>query len=97
MVSMSDKRYVMKEAAATDAKNKFGQILEMAMTEPVTIEKKGRPVAVILSFAEYQRLTEMDDHYWGEKALIALEGGFETEEDTKTWLKEKLDAKTAHK
>jgi antitoxin Phd len=80
----------MKETAATEAKNRFGQLLEMAMNEPVAIEKKGRRVAVLLSFAEYQRLTELEDHYWGEKALKALESGFLSEGETNEWLKKKL-------
>jgi prevent-host-death family protein len=85
----------MREAAATDVKNKFGQMLETAMTEPVTIERKGRPVAVMMSIAEYQRLAEIEDRYWGEKARKAVEEGFVKEKDTRTWLKRKLDAKTS--
>lgn len=81
----------MKETAATEAKNRFGQLLEMAMNEPVAIGKKGRPVAVLLSFAEYQRLTELEDRYWGEKALKALESGFISEGETTNWLKKKLE------
>jgi len=85
----------MKEAAATEVKNKFGQILETVVSEPVTIEKKGRPVAVIVSISEYQRLTELEDRYWGERAQRALEGGLLSEDDTKNWLRGKLDAKVA--
>ena len=81
----------MKETAATDAKNRFGQLLEMAMSEPVAIEKKGRRVAVLLSFAEYQRLTELEEHYWGEKALKALDSGVVSEAETVNWLKKKLE------
>ena len=87
----------MKEIAATEVKNRFGHVLEMTMTEPVTIEKKGRPVAVILSFAEYQRLTELEDRYWGERALKSLENGFMVAEAGTSWLKGKLDAETADK
>lgn len=87
----------MKEIAATEAKNKFGHVLEMTMSEPVAIEKNGRPVAVILSIAEYQRLTELEDRYWGEKALKALEGGFVSEDAGKGWLKEKLNVEAADK
>lgn len=87
----------MKEAAATTAKNRFGHLIEMAMTEPVTIEKKGRPVAVLISFAEYQRLTELEDRYWGKRALKALEGGFLSKKETARWLREKLSAETANK
>jgi len=85
----------MKEAAATEVKNKFGQILETVVSEPVTIEKKGRPVAVIVSIGEYQRLTELEDRFWGERAQRALESGFLSEKGAKKWLSGKLDAKAA--
>ncbi len=85
----------MRGAAATDVKNKFGQMLETAMTEPIAIEKKGRPVAVMMSIAEYQRLAEMEDRYWGEKARKAVEEGFMKEKETRAWLKRKLNAKAS--
>jgi prevent-host-death family protein len=87
----------MKEAAATEAKNRFGQLLDTAMTEPVAIEKKGRPVAVLLSFTEYQRLVELEDRYWGQKAQYALEKGFLSVKETSEWLKGKLSAETSGK
>ena len=43
----------MSEISATDAKNKFGQLLEMAQAEPVRIQKNGRDVAVVMSKAEF--------------------------------------------
>jgi len=82
----------MKEAAATDVKNKFGQMLETVMSEPVTIEKNGRPVAVMMSMAEYERLMEIEDRYWGEKALKALEEGFASDAETKALIEGKLGA-----
>jgi len=85
----------MKETAATEAKNKFGTLIDMALVEPVAIEKRGRRVAVLISFKEYQRLTEMEDRYWGEKALKALDEGFLTRKETEKWLKEKMNAETA--
>jgi prevent-host-death family protein len=50
----------MKRFTATDAKNKFGEILDASMTEPVMIEKNGRPVAVLISKAEYDRLSPQE-------------------------------------
>jgi prevent-host-death family protein len=47
----------MSTITATDAKNRFGQVLEMARTEPVRVQKNGRDVAVVLSPEEYQRLS----------------------------------------
>jgi prevent-host-death family protein len=87
----------MRETGATEAKNKFGQILETAMSEPVAIGKKGRRVAVMMSMKEYQRLIDIEDRYWGEKALQAVQEGFVSEKDTKEWLVSKLDAETVRK
>jgi predicted transcriptional regulator len=44
---------------------------------------------------EVQRLVEIEDRYWGKKARKAVEEGFVTEENTRAWLKRKLDAKTS--
>lgn len=46
----------MSEITATYAKNRFGQVLEMAQAEPVRIQKNGRDVAVVLSPEHYARL-----------------------------------------
>jgi prevent-host-death family protein len=48
----------MAEMTATDAKNKFGQMLEMAQAEPVRIQKNGRDVAVVLSPEQYKALVD---------------------------------------
>ena len=58
----------MKTIAAKDAKNGFGRMLDIAQREPVTIEKHGRAVAVVLSLEEYQRLEALDDAYWARSA-----------------------------
>ena len=46
----------MKSMSAKDAKNGFGLLLDTARAEPVTIEKHGRAVVVVLSVEEYERL-----------------------------------------
>ena len=48
----------MKSMSAKDAKNAFGLLLDTARAEPVTIEKHGRRVVVVLSVEEYERLVE---------------------------------------
>lgn len=48
----------MKSMSAKDAKNAFGLLLDTARAEPVTIEKHGRRVVVVLSVEEYERLIE---------------------------------------
>lgn len=47
---------MMAVISATDAKNKFGQVLEMAQAEPVRVQKNGRDVAVVLSPEQYGAL-----------------------------------------
>lgn len=41
---------------ATDAKNRFGEVLEAAHRGPVEITKKGRSVAVLLSAEVYHQM-----------------------------------------
>ncbi len=51
----------MKKLAASDAKNRFGEMLDLARREPVHITKKGRNVAVVISTEEFERLSELED------------------------------------
>ncbi len=46
----------MTTIPATDAKNKFGELLEVIHKEPVEISKKGRAVAVMLSIESYEEM-----------------------------------------
>lgn len=47
----------MKTMSARDAKNSFGLLLDQARAEPVRVEKHGRPVVIVLSVEEFQRLS----------------------------------------
>jgi prevent-host-death family protein len=62
----------MKSMSAKDAKNSFGLLLDTARAEPVTIEKHGRAVVVVLSVEEFQRLKSP----WSEseKSLSKTQG-----------------------
>ncbi len=64
------------KTTATEMKNHFGQYLEETISQPVVIEKTGRPVAVMLSIKEYQRLTALEDAYWARKAIKAEKSGY---------------------
>jgi len=46
----------MKQMTATEAAKGFGQLVDEAQAEPITIEKNGRPVAVIYSYREAQEI-----------------------------------------
>lgn len=43
---------------ATDAKNRFGEMLDAAQTAPVMIRKNGREVAVVLSPEAFRALAD---------------------------------------
>lgn len=46
----------MKSISAREAKNRFGYLIDTARQEPVFVEKHGRPVVVVLSVEDYERL-----------------------------------------
>lgn len=46
----------MKRFSATDAKNRFGELMEQSGNEPVAIQKNGRDVRIVLAAEEYERL-----------------------------------------
>jgi prevent-host-death family protein len=48
----------MKTLTATDAKNRFGELIDMAQAGPVRVQRQGRDVAVVLSPEEFRRLSE---------------------------------------
>ena len=46
----------MKTFSARDAKEHFGELMDTVQREPVSIEKYGRAVAVMLSQTEYEEM-----------------------------------------
>jgi prevent-host-death family protein len=46
----------MRTMSAKDAKNHFGELLLEAQKAPVTIEKNGKPVAVVYSFEDHHHI-----------------------------------------
>ena len=50
----------MQTLSAKDAKYGFGRLIDLARAEPVAVTKHRRPVVVVLSVEEYQRLKVLD-------------------------------------
>jgi antitoxin Phd len=61
----------MKTAAATDVRNRFAEFIVQARTEPLAINRNGRNVAVLISWAEYERLAAVEHAWWAERAEAA--------------------------
>jgi prevent-host-death family protein len=71
---------------AREAKNEFGRLLDTAQRETVMIEKKGRPVAVIMSLEEYKRLEEAEDALWEVLAKSSEAEGLVSPEESEIFL-----------
>lgn len=46
---------VMKTVTALEAKNRFGEVMEAAQRQPVSITRNGRPSVVMISAESYAR------------------------------------------
>ena len=78
----------VQTVSATEIKNRLGQYLTRVAVEPVTIEKNGRPAAVLLSYEEYELLQRSDDFFWGQAARAAEAEGFLSVEDSLKYLQD---------
>lgn len=50
----------MRTFTAAEAKNKFGELVDLARSTPVAITKYDRPVLVVLAIEEFERLQAID-------------------------------------
>ncbi len=50
----------MKAVAASEARQSFAELIDVAAREPVVIRRQQRDVAVVVSMQEYERLTQLN-------------------------------------
>jgi len=48
----------MDTYSATDAKREFGEVLMKSQRSPVSVTRNGKPIAVVVSNEEYQKLKQ---------------------------------------
>ncbi|MCK4834593.1 MAG: type II toxin-antitoxin system Phd/YefM family antitoxin [Gammaproteobacteria bacterium] len=68
----------MNALSASDAKREFGDVLLKAQKAPVKINKNGKPVAVVVSAAEYELLEACREEHLKaeiEAGIADLEAG----------------------
>ena len=82
----------MKTFGASEAKNRFGEMLDLARREPVQIAKKGRSVAVVLSIEEFERFSDLENQLLALKAENAHQEGFIGTVESETLLSDILNA-----
>ncbi len=73
---------------ATSLKNKLGKYIDASITEPVIVEKFGRPTSVLISFDYYEKLSKYEDFYWGFMAKEAEKEGYLGVDESAKILKE---------
>jgi prevent-host-death family protein len=82
----------MDHASLSEFRARIGDYLGDIGNTPVLLERYGKPAAVVLSYAEYQRLQGVEDAWWGERARAALEGGLIGHDEAMGHIQEKLGA-----
>jgi prevent-host-death family protein len=65
----------MRSITSADAKNNFGELIDLARAAPVTVTKYDRPVVVVMAAEEFERLKGLDTP---RAALAAKTGGTRT-------------------
>ena len=63
----------MKALTANEAKTHFGEMLLKAQRAPVQINKNGKPVAVLVSFDEYESIEALKIGFLQSRAKKAKE------------------------
>lgn len=86
----------MNTVNATYAKQNFGACVADAATKPVVIEKSGRPAVVMISYEEFQRLSEIEESMWLQRAQEAAAGGYLSADESDDFMKKRL-ARTTEK
>ena len=82
----------MKSITAKEAKTNFGQLLDTAIREPVSITRNGRQVAVVLSLQDYQRLSAFEDAWWTRQAERNEAEGFLNADESEAFHQSLRDA-----
>lgn len=65
----------MKTMTASVASKEFGRYLDAAQREPVIVTKKNRPVAVTVSFQDWEELTKLRIEHGLAQGLDDIENG----------------------
>ena len=80
-----------KSVTAKEAKQNFGELMDSALTEPVTITRNGKPAAVMISVADFKRMLAFEDLVWALRAEEAMaKSDFLGVEETAAFLRETL-------
>ena len=85
----------MQEVSSSEFKNHLGEYLNSSQSEPILVQRSGKPIAVLMSPAEFEWLQQMEDLYWIARAQASEAAGewIGHEESVKT-LTQQMQQKT---
>ena len=66
---------LMKTMTSSEARQSFSSVISSAEKEPVTISKKNKEVAVVISAGRYHELKRLEDILYVKAAILAIEDG----------------------
>lgn len=66
----------MKTVSTATLKARLLHYIDVAGVEPIVVQKKEGPVAVIVSFDEYTRLISLEKNYWIQRSRNAKGAGY---------------------
>lgn len=76
----------MKSMSATEVRQNFSSVISAVESEPVTISKQDKNIAVIVSSARYDELSRMEDRLYGKMAELAIKEGFASDNEAESLL-----------
>jgi len=66
---------LMKNMTSTEARQNFSAVIASVEKEPVTISKKKKDIAVVISPRRYKELKRLEDILYGKAAELAIKEG----------------------
>lgn len=84
----------MTTMRSKDAQNKFGELLDIAQSEPVVVTRRDRPVVVVVSTKRYDELEALEDAVWAARAREASKSGYASPEESMEFIERVLNADT---
>lgn len=72
--------------SAKEAKTHFGILLNMAQRHPITVEKNGRPIVVVLSLQDFSHYEQLEDELLALKAMQAEKEGWLSQNESANFL-----------
>ena len=78
----------MSRVGVADARKNFAELIERAQDEPVTIDRRGEPAAVVVSAEHYERLSAALEELVD---VAAFDEAMAEEGDNLPWEKAKAD------